>query len=520
MKGVREDTTMPDQKILNRFPFRIAIVGGGRACKFFLELLQTDYLKYLDVHLLGVCDIDPEAEGLKLAQSMGIPTTDNYKNFFDLENLDSIIELTNNQEVLLDLIRLRPKGVGIMEHNIGRVFRSFFNMDQRLKSAEYQANLQKMFSDFLIQQSDAAIVVINTDFTIHEANESYLKIVGKTRQEVLGEYCYKIYYGLSTPCSSARPIMRCPMLETRRNGRSAHVVHEFYGTKGRTSYGNIVTYPLKNQDGQIYQVIEIIRDITDIISNGWEKRIQALKADLNKMVQEDRMISLGKLVASCVHEINNPIQGLLTFSDLMGKILARGDPGKDDLEQFKHFLSLMSNELERCGNIVSGLLSFSREIPLEYKDIDLNEVLQAVITLTRHKMELQNIEFVCNTCPGILMVTGDSNRLQQTLLNLVFNAIEAMPKGGRLEIVSRSDEREKEVIIEIKDSGNGISAEHLDHIFDPFFTTKKEGEGTGLGLSIVYGVVNNHRGKIAVQSTKGEGTAFTLRFPRLKLEKH
>jgi len=180
----------------------------------------------------------------------------------------------------------------------------------------------------------------------------------------------------------------------------------------------------------------------------------------------------------------------------------------------------MSNELERCGNIVSGLLSFSREIPLEYKDIDLNEVLQAVITLTRHKMELQNIEFVCNTCPGILMVTGDSNRLQQTLLNLVFNAIEAMPKGGRLEIVSRSDEREKEVIIEIKDSGNGISAEHLDHIFDPFFTTKKEGEGTGLGLSIVYGVVNNHRGKIAVQSTKGEGTAFTLRFPRLKLEKH
>ena len=360
--------SQPNKRTPNRIPFNIAIVGGGRACKFFLELLQTDYLKYLDINLLGVCDINPEAEGVKVARAMGIPITDNFKDFFSLKNLDSIIELTNNRDVLLELTRLRPKGVGIMEHNIGRVFRSFFEMDQRVKSAEYRASLQKMFSDFLIQQSDAAIVVLNTDFTIIEANEPYLDIVGKTREEVLGAFCYQVYYGLDTPCSSSRPIMRCPMLETRQSGKTAHVVHEFHGLKGRTGYGNIVTYPLKNQDGEVFQVIEIIRDITEDISTGWENRIKELKADLNKMVQEDRMISLGKLVASCVHEINNPIQGLLTFSDLMSSILARGDPSPEDLEQFKHFLSLMSNELERCGNIVSGLLSFSREIPLEFTE--------------------------------------------------------------------------------------------------------------------------------------------------------
>jgi len=509
---------MQNKKTPNRIPFNIAIVGGGRACKFFLELLQSDYLKYLDISLLGVCDINPEAEGLRLARAMGIPVTDNFKEFFGLKSLDSIIELTNSREVLLDLIRLRPKGVGIMEHNIGRIFRSFFDMDQRVKSAEYQASLQKMFSDFLIQQSDAAIVVLNTDFTINEANEAYLKIVGKTRQEVLGSYCYKIYYGLDTPCSSSRPIMRCPMLETRKSGRSAHVVHEFYGLKGRTSYGNLVTYPLKNQEGEVFQVIEIIRDITEAVSNGWEKRIRELKADLNKMVQEDRMISLGKLVASCVHEINNPIQGLLTFSDLMSNILDRGDPDPDDLEQFKHFLSLMSTELERCGNIISGLLSFSREIPLEYRSIDLNEILDAVITLTRHKMKLQDIRLNRDIFPGVLMVNGDNNRLQQTLLNLLFNAIEAMPDGGRLDILSHSDSEKNEAVIQIKDNGSGIQADHLDHIFDPFFTTKNEGEGTGLGLSIVYGVVNNHGGKVAVESTECKGTVFTLRFPLLKME--
>ena len=216
---------------------------------------------------------------------------------------------------------------------------------------------------------------------------------------------------------------------------------------------------------------------------------------MNKMVQEDRMISLGKLVASCVHEINNPIQGLLTFSDLMARILARGDPQPEDLEQFQHFLSIMSKELERCGSIVSGLLSFSREIPLEYKSIDLNEVLDAVITLTRHKMELQNIRLVRNTHSGTLVVKGDNNRLQQTFLNLLFNAIEAMPEGGRLEITSLSNREKREALVEIKDTGCGIRKEYIDHIYDPFFTTKKEGEGTGLGLSIVYGVVNNHRGK-------------------------
>lgn len=227
------------------------------------------------------------------------------------------------------------------------------------------------------------------------------------------------------------------------------------------------------------------------------------------------MISLGKLAASCVHEINNPIQGLLTFSDLMQEILKEGDLTPDNVKKFKKFITLMSGELERCGNIISGLLSFSREIPLEYKRVIFNDILDAVINLTRHKMELQNILLTTDLCPGLLIVKGNANRLQQTLLNLVFNAIEAMPNGGDLAIKSRLDDQKQEIQIEIRDSGHGISEKNLDHIFDPFFTTKKEGEGTGLGLSIVYGVVNNHGGKIDVKSKENEGTVFILKFPKL-----
>jgi signal transduction histidine kinase len=225
------------------------------------------------------------------------------------------------------------------------------------------------------------------------------------------------------------------------------------------------------------------------------------------------MISLGKLAASCAHEINNPIQGLLTFSDLMQDILTEGKPSPEDIEQFKNHLSFMSKELERCGNIVSGLLSFARESPREYKAIDLNDVLNSVITLTRHKMELRDVDLIVRLHSGFLMTRGDERELQQCFLNLIFNAIEAMQGGGQLQIISELESDKNNVRIEIRDTGYGISKENLEHIFDPFFTTKGEGKGTGLGLSIVYGIIKNHRGRIKIDSKVGEGSSFVLNFP-------
>ena len=496
-----------------KLPLKLAIVGGGRACKFFLESAKNDFFPLLDIQVVGVCDIDPNAEGFMLAREMGIYTTDDFRNLFKIEDLEGIIELTNDDEVFIELIKLRPKGVGVLEHDIGRLIRNLFNLSQRLKSMEKQAALEKMSSDFLIQQSDAAIVVLNTDYTISEANEAYLKIVNKSKAEVVGTPCYQTYYGLNAPCSVARPELPCPMLETLRTGKSAHVIHEFPTTTDRQTYGNLVTYPLKDQDGQILRIIEIWRDITEKINNGWNKRVAELKADLNKMVQEDRMISLGKLVASCVHEINNPLQGLLTFSHIMEEMLAQTRLNREDINKGRDFMKIMSTELERCGKIVSGLLSFSRESPLEYKENDLNDILKSVISLTRHKIELHNIRLKneLSECP--LRITGDTNRLQQCLLNLIFNAVEAMPEGGDLYVGSRLDPNQQSCEITVRDTGCGIPKTDLEHIYDPFFTNKPEGEGTGLGLSIVYGVVKNHRGRISVKSGVGEGTTFTLNFP-------
>ncbi len=491
----------------------LAIVGGGRACKFFLDLLRSESFTYLKINIVGVCDINPEAEGLVLAKEMGIYTTDNFQDLFKIKDLDSIIELTGKEDVLLEIIRLRPINVGVLEHNIGRLMRKFFEVDQRLSETEAKLVFEKNFSEFLIQQSTAAIVILNTDFTIVETNEAYLKTVNKSKKEVVGAHCYEISHGFPTPCSSAHPELKCPMVETLRTGRSAHVIHEHPEPGDHFKFCNVVTYPLKDKNGKIFRVIEIWRDISDALSDRWEKRVDELKYDLQKLVQEDRLISLGKLAASCAHEINNPIQGLLMFSRLMEEMLDEGKTSTKDLDEFKKHLSLMSKELERCGNIVSGLLSFSRESKLEYQNLDLNEVLDSVLTLTRHKINLGNIKLVTDLFRERLMIKGDINQIQQCFLNLIFNAIEAMPEGGQLRISTKFNTVEKKAVVGIQDTGYGISEKNLKHIFDPFFSTKIDGKGTGLGLSIVYGIVKNHQGSIDVNSTVGRGSLFTLSFP-------
>ena len=499
-----------------KLPLSIAIVGGGRACKFFLELLQGETFPHLQIRIAGVCDIDPEAEGFKMAREMGIFTTSDYRDFFRIPDLDGIIELTNSNQVLLELIQLRPQRIGIIEHNIGRLLRNIFQIDERLKSVEQQVSREKAVSDFLIRQAKQRIAILNTDFSVAEVNEAFLEDLGKTRDQVLGRRCHEVIHGLSVPCTSSKMGFSCPMIETLRTGDSAHIIHEHPIGKDEFNYSEIVTYPVKNEEDEIVRVIEIYRDISEALSRRWEKRMKAVKADLNHLVQEYRLISLGKLLASCVHEINNPIQGLLTYSRLLELGLSEENHTAQDIRLLKSYAELMTPELERCGVIVSGLLSFSRETGLEYTGLDLIEVLASVLALTRHKMALQNIELKAVLHEHPLMIRGDMHRLQQCFLNLVFNAIEAMPSGGVLQLEASPDKGAKKARIVVGDTGPGIAEERMKHIFEPFFTTKETGEGTGLGLSIVYGVVKNHEGNIKVRSTPGEGTTFVIQLPLIQ----
>lgn len=504
----------PFRKTTKSGKIHLAIIGGDKNCGLLLEYLKDNFLPIFDIRISGVYDPDLSNEGITTAREMGIYTTDNLKTFFKLQPVDCIIELTNDERILLELIRHKPKDVGIIDYHTSKLMRFLFDSGQeKLQYQEQLIALEKTVSDFLMEMNTDPIVILNTDFTIAEANEAFIDSTGKTPAQIIGSHCYQTIYGYDRPCPSANPEYDCPMIETLRTGRPAHVIHERPISQKKPLYNNVVSYPVHSQAGEIVKIIEIWHDITEEFLLRWEKKSKELKEDLNKLVHEDRMVSLGKLSASCVHEINNPIQGLLTFSHLMEKMLSKDTLVPEDLENMRSYASMMSGELERCGNIISGLLSFSRETPKEYKILDINEILGSVLSLTQHKMSLSQIELKQNLSKYLITVYGDHHQLQQCFLNLIFNAMESMPNGGSLTVTSQKDPARKSCLVSIQDSGYGISDEILPHIFDPFFTEKKTGTGTGLGLSIVYGVIKSHSGDINVESKKGKGTLFTLSFP-------
>ena len=193
--------------------------------------------------------------------------------------------------------------------------------------------------------------------------------------------------------------------------------------------------------------------------------------------------------------------------------MSRGTLTQEQTEKFQGYLELVETETRRCSQIVSNLLSFSRKSPPSFGDVHIDELLKRCIILSRHRLQLSHISLDTSIMPDLPTVKGDFNQLQQCVINLIFNAIDAMGNGGDLKLEGGYDSREGRVIVTVKDSGPGIAPERLEEIFDPFFTTKEVGQGTGLGLSISYGIVEKHGGTITVKSTPGQGSTFTVRLP-------
>ena len=236
-------------------------------------------------------------------------------------------------------------------------------------------------------------------------------------------------------------------------------------------------------------------------------------SDQARILHQDKMMSLGRLAASVVHEINNPLSGVLNYLRLMSRILGQGPLADDRQEKFKRYLDLVETETSRCSQIVSSLLSFSRRSPPSFGPVQIEKLLQRCIILSRHKLELNNIQLESDVEPNLPSVNGDFNQLQQCVINLIFNAIDVMPDGGTLNITASNDVEEKSVTIAVNDTGPGIDQADLAHIFEPFVTTKSEGYGVGLGLSTVYGIMERHGGSIDAASPPGEGATFRLKLP-------
>jgi two-component system NtrC family sensor kinase len=232
------------------------------------------------------------------------------------------------------------------------------------------------------------------------------------------------------------------------------------------------------------------------------------------MVVVEKMASLGKLAAVVAHEINNPLAGIRTYARLLRRQFAGGasaPPTPEQAAETDRILQMVDAEAGRCGDVVRNLLAFSRQTGARLADEDMAPIVERCRMLLKHQAEMIDVTLEARAADDVPRIVCDAAQVQQMILALAMNALEATPARGRVTIEALRDG--DGVKLAVADTGSGIPKEHLDRIFEPFFTTKEAGKGVGLGLAVVYGIVNRHNGRIDVQSEPGRGTTFTVHLP-------
>ncbi|HEX3047804.1 MAG TPA: ATP-binding protein [Bacillota bacterium] len=337
----------------------------------------------------------------------------------------------------------------------------------------------------IISTMPDSLILMNMDFKLLEANQSFFSLLGYEKKELIGKRIDILF----EPNDTFREKIR---EELWRQG----VIHHLE-INCRTKTGvNIPIFftgsLIKDEQGDMVGIVGIGSDCRGI------KQLQA------QLFQTEKMAAIGQLAGGLAHEINNPVGVILGFAQSISKRITEDHP---------LYLPLTSIEREamRCKKLVGNLLSFSRSGASHPEVIDINQAIDQTLSLIELQTKMKGIEVIRTYDSSLPQLIASKSQIQQVILNLCNNAIDAMPEGGKITIITKHDEHQIE--ISINDTGQGITEETKKHLFEPFFTTKEVGKGTGLGLSLCYEIIRKQDGLIEVNSEAGKGATFTVKLP-------
>jgi two-component system, NtrC family, sensor kinase len=468
----------------------IAIVGGGKRCKKLMEVIERHTFVEIDPKIIAVADRRTDAPGLLKAVEKGLMITTDYNDFFKMDEIELIIELTGNKAVYDDIMKKIKKDVRAISARTAQLFWEINRVSTMMKRSNQELHesraLYRALINELIQED---VLVIAYDYRIMDVNDALLQKLGLEREDVIGKYCYEITHHRDLPCEGDHH--PCPLIQTLETEKPSQTTHVHLDRNNREIYYSISTYPLI-EDGDVVGAMEISRDITSEI-------------DMQKMMmQQGKMASIGRLAAGVAHEINNPMTTILTSAMLIQEEL---DPDDSNAAEIQTIV----DETLRCRRIVTSLLDFARQTPQEKKEHSINDIIRESILLTQKQAAFKDVRVLHDLGADIPGIFVDKGQIQQALINLILNGVEATPAGGEVKLQTRFFPAAGVVQIKISDTGSGMDEATMDSIFDPFFTTKEK--GNGLGLAITHGIIEQHRGSISVSSTPGEATVFTLELP-------
>jgi len=360
------------------------------------------------------------------------------------------------------------------------------------KISEYER--LKEFNENIVESINVGILAVDLEDRIESWNSQMEAMYALSRSEALRQ-----------PLSNVFPGALMDEYHRVKNEPGVHNLYKFrlQTRAGETRTVNAAIAPLVSRDFKTVGRIILVDDITDRTE---------LEAQLS---QAEKLSSIGLLAAGVAHEVNTPLAVISSYTQMLTKQV-RGD------DRLTPLLEKITQQTFRASEIVNGLLNFSRTGTSEFRETDLNTIIRDTLTLIEHQFKTSQVLLDTALLPDLPPILGNAGKLQQVFLNLFLNAKDAMSGGGTLRVAT---EVNGQVSVAISDTGSGIAPEHLQRIYDPFFTTKsapKEGQrrGTGLGLAVTYGIIQEHAGKIHVESNMGAGTTFYLEFPMLRKPAH
>jgi two-component system NtrC family sensor kinase len=339
----------------------------------------------------------------------------------------------------------------------------------------------------LFDNLDDELYIIDPEYKLIAVNRSRAKRARVKPQNLVGKLCYKVLEGQKGPCQD------CRALETFGKGVKTIRTERVRRSDGQMVEREIYTYPIVDVEGNVSQTILQLRDVTD------QRRLEA------SLVQAEKLAALGQLAAGVAHELNNPITAVIANTQLLQREL---DPGHVDMES----VELIEQAGKRAQRVVRALLDFARQEAEEFHLVDVNLTIQQALSLVERQWKRAKVELVRDLSEDLLEVEGNADHLQGVWLNLLVNAHDAL-EGEPGKVIVRSRKQNSFVVVTVEDDGVGIESQDLKRIFEPFFTTKAPGKGTGLGLATSFRIVEQHMGKIEVDSNPGSGTVFTVRLP-------
>jgi len=340
----------------------------------------------------------------------------------------------------------------------------------------------------IIQNYSDAVIALDNDYKIFFWNKGAERIFGYTADEMLGKTVDPIVPSELKEKGELQWLFE----ETLRKGYVENYETERIRKDGRRIIVNLSRSLIKDENGEVLGSIAIVKDVTQI-------------KELEKQIQHsDKLALIGQIAAGIAHEIGTPLNVISGNAEYIMMEMGENNPYKEELET-------IISQAERIANLIKQLLEFARPRKPNYTKVNVNNELHHVVELLKHQFEKSNIKLNLKFSEDIPSIYADCSQIHQVFLNIIVNAIQAINQNGVIEIETFA--KDGYVNIKFRDNGVGILPEHIHKIFEPFFTTKEAGKGTGLGLAVSKRIIDEHNGKIEVESTPGKGTVFTVKFP-------